>query len=294
MIIDGKKIASDIQSEIKKTIENFTTRAPCLVVILVGNHPPSQIYVNRKAQACEEVGIYSLRLEFPSTVSEESLLEEIRRLNKDSSVDGILVQLPLPAQINPTRIMHEICPSKDVDGLHPYNLGKLLIGDTDGFLPCTPLGVKKLLEYSSIELTGKHALVIGRSNIVGKPMAAMLIQSTTGGNATVTVAHSKSLNLAEICRTADIIISAVGRPLFIRAEMVKEGAAIIDVGTNKIVDPSKKSGYKIVGDVDFVNVAPKCSYITPVPGGVGPMTIAMLLQNTLYSYLKKFPVTGIS
>lgn len=288
MIIDGKKIASHIQSEIKRIIQNFTTRAPCLAVILVGNHPASQIYVNRKAQACEEVGIHSIKLEFPSTSTEKFLLEQIDQLNQDCSIDGILVQLPLPAHINSTRIMHKISPDKDVDGLHPYNLGKLLIGDSDGFLPCTPFGIKKMLDYSSIELTGKHALVIGRSNIVGKPMAALLIQSTTGGNATVTVAHSKSVNLAEICRTADIIISAIGQPLFIKAEMVKEGAVVIDVGTNKIVDPTKKSGYKIVGDVDFINVAPKCSYITPVPGGVGPMTIAMLLQNTLYSYQKKF------
>jgi methylenetetrahydrofolate dehydrogenase (NADP+)/methenyltetrahydrofolate cyclohydrolase len=288
MIIDGKKIADEIQQEIKHSIQQLTTRPPCLAVLLVGDHPASQIYVNRKTQACEAVGIQSIKSLLPATISEEELLEKIEALNHNPHVDGILVQLPLPHHINPTRITHGINPAKDVDGFHPYNVGKMLIGETDGFLPCTPLGIKVLMERSAIDLSGRHALVIGRSNIVGKPMAALLMQRTPGGNATVTVAHRHSTNLKELCQIADIVIVAIGQPQFITADMVKEGAVVIDVGINKIADPSKKSGYQIVGDVDFVHVAPKCSYITPVPGGVGPMTIAMLLHNTLLSYKKRF------
>ncbi len=287
MIINGKKVAEDIQQEIKVNIQQLTTRPPCLAVILVGNHPPSQIYINRKTQACEAVGIHSIKYELPATLSEEELLAKISELNQNPNVDGILVQLPLPAHINPTRITHFISPNKDVDGFNPYNVGKILIGETDGFLPCTPLGIKVLIERYSIDISGRHALVIGRSNIVGKPMAALLMQGTPGGNATVTVAHRYSNDLKKFCLLADIIIVAIGQPQFITADMVKEGVVIIDVGINKIADPSKKSGYQIVGDVDFVNVEPKCSFITPVPGGVGPMTIAMLLHNTLLSYQKR-------
>lgn len=287
MIIDGKKVAEEIQQEIKDKIQQLTTRHPSLAVILIGNHPPSQIYVNRKTQACEAVGIHFIKYELPENFSEEELLAKVSELNENPNVDGILVQLPLPIHINPTRITHFISPDKDVDGFNPYNVGKILIGETDGFLPCTPLGIKVLIERYSIDISGRHALVIGRSNIVGKPMAALLMQGTPGGNATVTVAHRYSNDLKKFCLLADIIIVAIGQPQLITADMVKEGAVVIDVGINKITDPSKKSGYQIVGDVDFANVAPKCSFITPVPGGVGPMTIAMLLHNTLLSYQKR-------
>lgn len=284
MIIDGKKIADEIQQEIKERIQQLKGRAPCLAVILVGDHPPSQIYVARKGQACEAVGIRFLKYTFPPTVSEEELINKVNDLNQDPEVDGILVQLPLPPHMNPLLITHHINPDKDIDGFHPYNVGKMLIGDMEGFLPCTPLGIKVLMERSGIEMTGKHALVIGRSNIVGKPMAAMLMQGIPGGNATVTIAHRYSVDLKKFCLLADVIIVAIGQPNFITADMVKEGSIVIDVGINKIDDPTKKSGYQIVGDVDFKAVSPKCSYITPVPGGVGPMTIAMLLRNTLLSY----------
>ncbi len=289
MIIDGKKIAATIQQEIKESVQNLSARPPCLAVVIIGDHPASQIYVNRKTQACESVGMRSLKIELPATFSESELLSEVERLNQDPAIDGILVQLPLPAHINPNRITYHISPEKDVDGFHPFNVGKMLIGELDGFLPCTPLGIKTLLERSSIDISGKHALIIGRSNIVGKPMAALLMQATPGGNATVTVAHRHTTDLKSLSLLADIIIVAIGQPKFITADMVKEGAIVIDVGINKVVDASKKSGYQIVGDVDFEHVAPKCSFITPVPGGIGPMTIAMLLHNTFLSYRQRFP-----
>lgn len=287
MIIDGKAIASQIEQEIKERVAQYKKRKPCLAVILVGSHPASQIYVKRKTEACEKAGILSLRKEFPETFSETSLILEIEKLNKDPNVDGILVQLPLPHQINPNLITQLIDPAKDIDGFHPLNLGKLLMGETDGFIPCTPLGIKVLLERSGIETSGKQALVLGRSNIVGKPMAALLMQSRFGGNATVTVAHSRTKDIPTLCRQADILIAALGQPLFIKADMVKEGAVVIDVGINKITNLSKKAGYQLVGDVDFDNVEKKCAFITPVPGGVGPMTIAMLLSNTLTSYERR-------
>lgn len=286
MIIDGKKVAEEIQNEIKGKIQLLSQRPPCLAVILVGQHPPSQIYIHHKTQACQLVGIQSIKMEFPDNISEEYLLLKIKKLNDDPTVDGILVQLPLPHHINPLHITHAIQPDKDVDGFNPYNVGRLLIGETDGFIPCTPLGIKVLIDKYGIETTGKHALVIGRSNIVGKPMAALLMQGAPGGNATVTIAHRYSKDLKQFCLLADILIVAIGQPKFIKEDMVKEGAVVIDVGTNKIVNAHKKSGYQIVGDVDFENVAPKCSFITPVPRGVGPMTIAMLLQNTFQSYVK--------
>jgi len=279
-IIDGKAIADQIQAEIKETVDNLVGRKPCLAVILVGEHPASVIYVNRKTQACAQSGIISIKKELPPKISEENLIREIEVLNRDPNVDGILIQLPLPHHINPSKVTKCVNPEKDVDGFHPANVGKLLIGETDGFYPCTPFGIKVLLERSGIEIEGKYAVVVGRSNIVGKPTAVMLMQS----NATVTIAHKYTQNLDDLCRQADILIAAIGQPLFIRADMVKEGVAIIDVGINKIDDPSRKAGYRIVGDVDFENVKEKCAFITPVPGGVGPMTIAMLLTNTLLSY----------
>lgn len=287
MLIDGKKIADEIQKEIKEAIQQLKNRPPCLAVIQVGDHPPSEIYVNRKTQACKDVGILSIKRVLPPTISEKELLAEIDAFNHNPEVDGILVQLPLPPPLNPLRVTYAIDPNKDVDGFHPYNMGKMLIGEMDGFLPCTPLGIKVLMDRSSIDIFGKHVLVIGRSNIVGKPLAALLMQGIPAGNATVTIAHRYSKDLKKFCLLAEIIIVAIGQPNFITADMVQEGTVVIDVGINKIDDPTKKKGYQIVGDVDFKNVAPKCSFITPVPGGVGPMTIAMLLQNTLLSYQKR-------
>lgn len=287
MIIDGKKIAQDIQNEIKASLLNIKGRAPCLAVILVGNHTPSRIYVERKTKACLEVGIRSIKIELPDTISENELYDQIQKLNADPSIDGILVQLPLPPQINAANITESVSPEKDVDGFNSVNVGKMLMGETDGFLSCTPLGIRVLLERSHIEVTGKHVLIVGRSNIVGKPMAAILMQNSPEGNATVTIAHSKTTNFVALSKMADIIIVAIGQPLFLKKEMIKEGAVVIDVGINKIIDTSKPSGYRIVGDADYDNIKDLCSFITPVPGGVGPMTIAMLISNTLKSYKKR-------
>lgn len=284
MIINGKEIAEEIQKEIKIFVDQQQGSKPCLAVIIVGDFPPSVIYVNRKIQACAETGIESIRIALPSTISEENLIAEIEALNHNPKVNGILLQLPLPKHMNPVHVVNRISPEKDVDGLHPVNVGKMLIGDPSAFLPCTPQGIKVLLERSNVDVSGKHVLVLGRSNLVGKPMAAILMQNATGANATVTVAHSRSLNLNALCLSADIIIAAIGQPRFITKEMVREGTGIVDVGINKIDDASQKSGYKIVGDVDFENVKDKCAFITPVPKGVGPMTIAMLLWNTIKSF----------
>lgn len=287
MIIDGKKIAEELQTELKKRIALESKRIPALAVILVGDLLASSVYVDRKTKTCASVGIHSLKIHLPVSTTEEDLLKHIARLNDDPLIDGILVQLPLPSHINPLKITHAISPQKDVDGLHPYNVGKMLLGETDGFIPCTPLGIKMLLNKCNIETCGKHAVIIGRSNIVGKPMAALLMQATSGGNATVTLTHRYSQNLNSLTLLADILIVAIGQPRFITSSMVKEGACVIDVGINKIADPKDIRGYKIVGDVDFESVAPKCSAITPVPGGVGPMTIAMLLENTYLAFLRR-------
>ncbi|HEV8051273.1 MAG TPA: bifunctional methylenetetrahydrofolate dehydrogenase/methenyltetrahydrofolate cyclohydrolase FolD [Parachlamydiaceae bacterium] len=289
MLIDGKAIAEEIQKELKLFLDKQKGPKPCLAVIIVGDHPPSLIYVNRKTQACAEIGIESIRIALPSDISEEMLIAEIEKLNQNKKVNGILLQLPLPPQINPINILNHISPEKDVDGLHPVNVGKMLIGDKNAFFPCTPHGIKVLLERSNVDVAGKHVLVLGRSNLVGKPMAAILMQNAPGANATVTIAHSRTLNIKNLCLTADIIIAAIGHPKFVTADMVREGTVIIDVGINKIADASQKNGYKIVGDVDFENVKDKCSLITPVPGGVGPMTIAMLLSNTVKSYRRSHP-----
>lgn len=284
MIIDGKKLAAEIQDEVKTALSHFNGRPPCLAVILVGTDPASEIYVSRKAAACVAVGIRSIKREFPSAITEKELLEEIETLNQDPGVDGILVQLPLPKHISPVVITEAIHPDKDVDGFHPYNVGQVLIGLESGFAPCTPLGVMRLFDKCSIQLAGKHIVVIGRSSIVGKPMAAMLMQNHPQGPASVNVLHRHSTQVEAFCRMADIIIVAVGIPGYITADMVKEGAVVIDIGINKIDNPQKKRGYQIVGDVDFDNVKEKASFITPVPGGVGPLTIAVLLENTLKSY----------
>lgn len=287
MIIDGKAIASQIQNEIKEQVNAINGRKPCLAVILVGNNPASEIYVNRKTLACQETGILSIRKNLPADCAEKDLLQVLDGFNRDHAVDGILLQLPLPAHINSARVLQFISPEKDVDGLHPVNAGKLIMGDTEGFAPCTPLGIKVLLERSKIPVSGKHVVIMGRSNLVGKPMASLLMQNAPGANATVTVVHSKSSNLTAICRQADIIIAAIGQPQFLKADMVKDNVVVIDVGINKIEDASSGKGYRIVGDVDFDNVKDKCEFITPVPGGIGPMTIAMLLSNTVKSRLMR-------
>lgn len=286
MIIDGKQIANQIQAELKEKVALLTGKKPALAVILVGEHSASQIYIKRKMEACREVGIHSIRHLLSPNISEAEILSLVSSLNMDPDIHGILIQLPLPQHVNPFKVMSAISPDKDVDGFHPTNLGKLLIGETDGFFPCTPLGIQELLTRSSIEIAGCHAVILGRSNIVGKPLAAMLMQSRSGANATVTVAHSKSKNLADICRSADLLVVAIGKPLFVTADMVKEGAVVVDVGINRI---DENGTMKLVGDVDFNSVKEKCSAITPVPGGVGPLTIAMLLQNTLKAFQKCHP-----
>lgn len=287
ILIDGKKIAEEIRLEMKKSIAHIQGRRPALAVIVLGEHPPSLIYIDRKIAACAEVGIISIQRRFPATMPEDALLHEIRRLNEDPAVDGILIQLPLPQHIDSSIVIQTIAPEKDVDGFHPMNVGKMLIGAPNCFLPCTPLAVKTLLARYEIDPAGKHVVICGRSNIVGKPMAAMLMQSTPGGNATVSIAHRMTTDINALCLMADILIAAIGQPKFIVADMVKQGAVIIDVGINRIPPAAPGLRPQIVGDVDFENVKGKCSYITPVPGGVGPMTIAMLLKNTLQSFFAK-------
>ena len=287
-IIDGKAIAAQVRAEVKAEVEAWVqagNRPPYLAVILVGDNPASASYVRGKTKAAAEVGIASDTLHFDTSISEAELLAEIARLNEDDGVDGILVQLPLPDHINPSRVLNAIRPDKDVDGFHPVNAGRLLLGEP-GFVPATPAGILELLRRSGIETTGKHAVVVGRSNIVGRPLAALLLHR--GIDATVTVCHSRTQDLAALTRTADILVAAIGRPRYITADMVREGAVVIDVGINRVDDPSHPRGYRLVGDVDFEAVAKKAGWITPVPGGVGPMTIALLLRNTLYAAQRRY------
>lgn len=279
-LIDGKAVAHEIETQIAHAIQKLKGRPPALAFVLVGDDPASQSFIKMKKKKCAEVGILSIDRELSANVSEAHLIKEIEMLNQDSDVDGILVQLPLPSHINPNAIVLAIDPEKDVDGFHPFNVGKMLIGDQDTFFPCTPHGIQVLLARSQIETAGKHVVILGRSNLVGKPLAAILMQKRAHANATVTIAHSQSKNLKQLCASADILVAAMGNPHFVGPDMVKQGAVVIDVGINR-------TGKKIVGDVDFEKVAPKCSHITPVPGGVGPMTIAMLLSNTLLSYQRK-------
>ncbi|MEC7839551.1 MAG: bifunctional methylenetetrahydrofolate dehydrogenase/methenyltetrahydrofolate cyclohydrolase FolD [Chlamydiota bacterium] len=286
MIIDGKAIAAGIQEEFRQIISSIEGRKPCLAVLLVGSDPASEIYVSRKTKACEMVGINSIKEHLNADISETELLSHIQRLNNDPSVDGILVQLPLPDHINSMKVTMAISPEKDVDGFHPINLGKLVIDDDSGYTPCTPLGIRVLLSKCGIETRGKNIVIVGRSTIVGKPMASLFMGRGDGGDATVTIANRHTSNLKNLCLSADIIVAAVGQANFISEEMVKEGAIVIDVGINRVDDTSRKRGYRIVGDVDFENLEDKCSHITPVPGGVGPMTIAMLLNNTIKSFRK--------
>jgi len=283
-IIDGKKIAADIRIEIKKQVEALAKKkiTPGLAVVLVGENPASQVYVRMKKKACAEMGIASFDYDLPKNCSEKRLLTLIDKLNKDKKVHGILVQLPLPKQISEPKVLNVIDPAKDVDGFHPVSVGKMLNGE-DTFLPCTPRGCQELLMRSGYDPAGKHVVVVGRSNIVGKPMAAILMQKAFGANATVTVCHSRTKNMARITQQADILIAAIGVPKFIKSSMVKKGVVIIDVGVNRVEDKTKRSGYRLEGDVDFKNVLKKAKAITPVPGGVGPMTITMLLQNTVES-----------
>jgi methylenetetrahydrofolate dehydrogenase (NADP+)/methenyltetrahydrofolate cyclohydrolase len=280
MILDGKKLKIEIESEIQKKIEIFQGRKPGLAFILVGENAASMTYVKAKAKACAAVGIVSKTLQLSTQISESDLLKQIDTLNKAPDIDGILVQLPLPPHISEERVASAIDPQKDVDGFHPINMGKTLLGIEGGFLPCTPLGIYVLMRKYNIETAGKHVVILGRSNIVGKPLAAILMQKRAGCNATVTVAHSQSEHLKELIRSADILIAAIGKPHFITKDFVKPNSVVIDVGINRL------SSGQIVGDVDFSSVSEIAKSITPVPGGVGPMTIAMLLQNTLQSYLR--------
>ncbi|CAO6129488.1 bifunctional protein FolD [Candidatus Pelagibacterales bacterium] len=282
MIIDGKKFAQELRNEIKKEIESIKkTRntTPGLTVILVGNHTPSEIYVRNKELSAKEVGITSEVIRFESSITQEKLIEVIHGLNKDKKVHGILVQLPLPPHINGSKIIEEIDPKKDVDGFHPVNVGNLSSGK-DSLVPCTPLGSYLLIKNVQKNLTGLEALIIGRSNLNGKPMAQLLLKE----DCTVTIGHSKTKNLKELCQKADIVVAAVGRANLVKGDWVKEGAIVIDVGINREEDKTEKKGYKIVGDVEFDSVVKKARAITPVPGGVGPMTIACLLNNTLKAF----------
>ncbi|MBC8302724.1 MAG: bifunctional 5,10-methylenetetrahydrofolate dehydrogenase/5,10-methenyltetrahydrofolate cyclohydrolase [Pelagibacterales bacterium] len=282
-IIDGKKISEDILNEISLEVKrraNIGAKTPHLAAILVGDDGPSQTYVNSKIKTCKKVGFKSSLFKYDDNISEEKLLKEIEMINNNDDIDGFIVQLPLPSFINQENILNRVNPNKDVDGFHPINYGKMTLG-ISSFIPATPHGILELLKRYKINLNGKKCLVIGRSQIVGRPISILLSQSNEFCNATVTLAHSMTLDLDKLAIDSDVIISAIGKPEFLKAEMVKEGAIIIDVGISRVKDDSSKKGYKIVGDVDFKNVSKKASYITPVPGGVGPMTIAMLLSNTL-------------
>jgi len=282
-VIDGIRISSEIKQELAlQVIERKAQgkKIPHLAAILVGNDGASMSYVNAKVKACEEIGFESTLIRYDSSVSEEILLAKVLALNIDKSIDGFIVQLPLPPQIDEMKITQAIDPSKDVDGFHPQNLGNMVVS-LPGFLPATPMGILELIKRMKIETEGKNCVIIGRSNIVGMPLSIMLGRNSYPGNCTVTLAHSRTKNLSEVCLNADIIIAAIGQPNFIKADMVKKGAVVIDVGTTRVEDSSRERGWRLVGDVDYENVAPLCSYISPVPGGVGPMTIASLMLNTL-------------
>jgi len=283
-IIDGKQIAADMQAELKQEVAELKKEGivPGLGVILVGEDPASQSYVTAKERACAELGIYSDDNRLPANITQKDLIGLINKMNADPKINGILVQLPLPKHLNEGEVLLAISPDKDVDGFHPTNIGKMVAGQP-AFLPCTPHGVIKLLQRNGVKIEGAYVVIVGRSNIVGKPIANMLIQKSPSGNATVTVCHTKTKDLASHTRKADIIIAAAGRPNTITADMVKDGVVVIDVGVNRIKDASKKSGFRLAGDVDFEAVKEKASLITPVPGGVGPMTITMLLYNTTES-----------
>ncbi len=283
-IIDGKKIAEEMQDEMAVDVKQLQAEGitPGLSVVLVGEDPASQVYARNKARTCKKLGIKSDQYDLDATASEEELLALVEKLNNDPTVNGILVQMPLPKGIDENKVINAIAPEKDVDGFHPVNVGKMVVGEP-GFLPCTPHGCQVLLQRSGIDVSGKHVVVVGRSNIVGKPVANILVQKQEGANATVTVCHTGTADMGAITRTADVIIAAAGRPNTVTADMVKEGVVVIDVGVNRVDAPGTKRGYKLVGDVDFDAVSEKAAAITPVPGGVGPMTITMLMHNTIAS-----------
>ncbi len=283
-IINGKQVAADMRAELKEEVARLKKQGivPGLGVVLVGEDPASKSYVTAKERACEEIGIYSDDNRLPAEASQQDLMALVDRMNKDPKINGILVQLPLPKHLNEAEVLLSIDPAKDVDGFHPMSVGKMVVGEK-AFLPCTPHGVIQLLIRSGVTVEGAEVVIVGRSNIVGKPLANMLIQKNKTGNATVTVCHTRTKDLAGHTRRADILIAAAGRPNTITADMVKEGVVVIDVGVNRVDDPTKKKGYRLVGDVDFEAVKEKASLITPVPGGVGPMTITMLLYNTVES-----------
>jgi methylenetetrahydrofolate dehydrogenase (NADP+) / methenyltetrahydrofolate cyclohydrolase len=282
-LLDGKATAAAIKQELAQQVEQRRQQGrkiPHLAAVLVGNDGGSVTYVNAKVKSCEEIGFESSLLRFDGTITEKELLQVVEDLNQDERVDGFIVQLPLPAHIDEHKITLAIDPRKDVDGFHPVNLGNMVLG-LPGFLPATPAGIIELLKRYQIETSGKHCVVLGRSNIVGTPVSIMLSRNTNPGNCTVTLAHSRTKNLKEVCQSADILIAAIGKPDFVTAEMVKPGAVIIDVGTTRVDDATKKAGWRLKGDVHFESVSPQASFITPVPGGVGPMTIASLMINTL-------------
>lgn len=285
-LLDGKKIAADIRKELKEKIDDLKSKGrsvPGLVAILVGENPASQIYVASKSKACEEIGMKTKVEKLPSTLSEKELISIIEKYNSDSEYHGILVQLPLPKHINENKIIETISPKKDVDGFHPMSVGNLVIGK-ETFVSCTPAGIQELLKRYYINTRGKHVVVVGRSNIVGKPIANLMLQKNDYANSIVTVCHSAASDISYYTKQADILIAAIGQPEMIKGDMVKDGVVVIDVGINRIEDKTFSKGYRIVGDVDFEEVAAKASHITPVPGGVGPMTIAMLLSNTFKAY----------
>ena len=289
-ILNGKEASAAIKEALKLDVAQLATegkKVPHLVAILVGTNGASETYVAAKVKACEDVGFKSTLIRFEEEVTSFKLLDTIRELNTDPDVDGILVQLPLPAHISAEEVINTIDPSKDVDGFHPSTIGRMVLGQPT-FIPATPYGILLLLEHYKINTKGKHAVVIGRSNIVGRPMSILLSAAGNPGNCTVTLCHSHTHNLKELCAMGDIIVAALGKPEFVKADMVKEGAIVIDVGITRVADPTKKSGFKLKGDVAYDEVAPKCSYITPVPGGVGPMTIAALLKNTFKACALKY------
>lgn len=289
IILDGNLVSKATKDELKIKVAQLVTegkKVPHLAAILVGNNGASETYVGAKVKSCEQIGFKSTLVRLEDSISENKLLSIIEDLNNDPDVDGILVQLPLPKHISDEKVINTIHPSKDVDGFHPISVGKMVQG-LDTYIPATPYGIMLLLEYYKIKTRGLHAVVIGRSNIVGRPMSILLSQSSPYGNCTVTITHSHTQNLKEICQSADIIVAALGIPEFVKADMVKDGAIVIDVGITRVPDDSKKSGFALKGDVAFSEVAPKCSYITPVPGGVGPMTIAALMKNTYKACLDK-------
>jgi len=286
-LIDGNKIAAEIISELKAEVAQIQGRKPCIALVRVGNDPASVSYVSKKEKTSQEIGITSRVILPPVTITQAELLKLVDDLNADDSVDGILVQSPLPKGIDEVTVFRRISPEKDVDGFSTINLGKVAQDDDTGFVSCTPAGIMELLRRSKVDLKGKHVVVVGRSLIVGKPVALLALQKRAGANGTVTVCHSQTSNLAELVRQADVVIAAIGKPEFITGDMVKPGAVVIDVGVNRVPDASKKSGYRLVGDVNFKEVSPKVSQITPVPGGVGPMTVTMLMKNTVQAHRQR-------